>query len=116
MTHAHSITCLSRRDLLLGTSATAVATLLAACGGSSAATDTPKPAVPTTAPTPTTAVATPTVSTTAIPTASRHPPTPPDSGKHDSRGDCFANCDNADGERVRRHERRDRSARASRSG
>src|SRR4051812_33290120 len=45
-----SLPALSRRQFLAGAAGSAVAALLAACGGSSTAMDTPKPAAPTTGP------------------------------------------------------------------
>ncbi|MGI8854913.1 MAG: ABC transporter substrate-binding protein [Thermomicrobiales bacterium] len=47
MSARHTARELSRRTFLSGSAAVAVASLLAACGGSGTATDTPKPAAPT---------------------------------------------------------------------
>jgi putative spermidine/putrescine transport system substrate-binding protein len=68
-----SLPALSRRQFLAGAAGSAVAALLAACGGSTA-TDTPKPAAPTTAPTTAAAVTNaPTAAPTTAPAAATAP-------------------------------------------
>lgn len=63
-------TPVTRRNLLLGATATAATALFNACGGANNATDTPKPAVPTVPPTPTTGI---TPSPTVAPIATTAP-------------------------------------------
>ena len=69
---------LTRRHLLRGTAATAATALIAACGGNSGATDTPKPLPATTTPTPVQVAAT-TLPSSSISSATATAPPPPTS-------------------------------------